>query len=224
MKQAGTTRETSFLDPGQALPLYLDALFRAPESELAATVTQEEQGLVDCANNPGEGSEEHPANAVPAWAQRPFKSILVETAGMTVAVPIHNVASIVKRPGRLNKLPDQSENMLGVVRYRGQNVPVYDIERIFNTGSGQGVSLQPEIGTQCPEHIMVLAQGQGGIVCDRVNRHITLTADQVQWRRFPSRPWHAGIVTDALCTLLDVEALMVMFHPDMTPGDRDILP
>ncbi len=209
-------------EPDQAVYDYLDALLREvgekredlPEIPLATEVVeikpappfQEEREIVSA---PGEVAEAVAEGAVvvPEWAEEPFQCLLFTLRGMTLAVPLLSLDSIMKWEEEVTPIPGQPDWHMGVVLHRDQQVVVVDTaqllipERLGRADEKRGKG----------SHILVIGGGTRGLACDSLAKPITLRKGDVRWSAAGgSRPWVAGTVVEKLCILLNVDYLLQM--------------
>ncbi|HEB59881.1 MAG TPA: chemotaxis protein CheW [Gammaproteobacteria bacterium] len=216
------------VDQKLALGLFLDALLREPEVE---TVTETETEVAEArpaevvhempAETPVEIPEETPAEIAvpvaeeaaptailapdyrpPEWADAPFQALLFHAGGLTLAVPLIELAGVLEWPEELTAMPGHADFYLGLARYLENNVPVVDTARLVLPD--KVLVRLPADPLERVTRIVLIDEGRWGLACDSVGEVITLQPGAVRWRETrPSRPWIAGTLVDEMCALLD---------------------
>jgi purine-binding chemotaxis protein CheW len=118
--------------------------------------------------------------------------------------------------------------MLGILRHLEQNVRVIDTAALVMPEIKKSTAGTTDHATgEDTRRIVLIDDGRWGLVCDGVSEVITLDPAKIRWRQGDAsregggratsgtkaegkRPWMAGMVTEQLCALLDVERLAVM--------------
>ncbi len=215
-------RSVHLAEPDQAVYDYLDSLLREvgekredlPEVPQATEVAeirpepllQDEQEIVTV---PGEVEEAVAEGAalVPEWAEEPFQCLLFTLRGMTLAVPLLSLDSIMKWEEEVTPIPGQPDWHMGVVLHRDQQVVVVDTAQLLIPERLGRADEKRERGS----HILVIGGGTRGLACDSLAKPITLRKGDVRWSvAGGSRPWVAGTVVEKLCILLNVDYLLRM--------------
>lgn len=191
--------------PGQAPLEAPEAPLLEPPREAPPQPVEEEAEATPTAPPVGEG--ESPADGPPAWSRPQFQALLFKVDGLTLAVPLVKLHSVIPWPeDGVTAMPNQPRWCFGLLRYREQNV------RIVDTGTlvipeDKRASMEPEQ----PKHILVVGDGRWGLACSAIGDVIKLAPTEVKWRGGQGRrPWLAGTVLGHLCALLDTEAFAEM--------------
>jgi purine-binding chemotaxis protein CheW len=215
---------THLAEPDQAVYDYLDSLLKEVEKVPDApaktaevveirpeTPLQEPQEIVEPATEAVVEAvvdvelEEVPL--VPEWAEEPFQCLLFSLRGMTLAVPLLSLDSIMKWEEEIAPLPGQPDWHMGIVLNRGQQVVVVDTAQLLVPDKLGKAGEEREKGS----HILVIGGGSRGLACDSLAKPVTLTKDDVRWSApGGNRPWVAGTIVEKLCILLNVECLLEM--------------
>lgn len=150
---------------------------------------------------------EPPAALTPEWAETEFQALLFSVGGLTLAVPLVTLNSVVPWPeGGVTPMPNQPAWCFGLMNYRDRNVRVVDTGTMVIPPDRQ--ELRP---TEPPRHILVVGDGGWGLACSAIGNVVRLAPQDVRWRRGGGRrPWLAGTVLGHLCALLDTDAFARM--------------
>ena len=148
---------------------------------------------------------------VPEWATEPFQCLLFKVAGLTLAVPLIKLKSVMPWTDRIVETPNQTEWYLGLVQNHGTNVKVIDTALMVLPENRRNLladSLEDRFS-----HILLVNDGQWGLACESIGDVIWLTSDKVKWRKSKiKRPWLAGTALDYLCALMDTDAFAMMLN------------
>jgi purine-binding chemotaxis protein CheW len=218
-------RSTHLAQPEQAVYDYLDSLLKevqeAPEDapakvaevvEIRPEILPPEQQevletVVETAVEVVAEGEAEEGIIVPEWADEPFQCLLFSLRGMTLAVPLLSLDSIMRWEEEISPLPGQPDWHMGVLLHRGQQVVVVDTAQLLVPDRLGRVGEEREKGS----HILVIGGGNRGLACDNLAKPITLSKGDVRWSQAGgSRPWVAGTIVEKLCILLNVECLLEM--------------
>lgn len=155
----------------------------------------------------------------PAWASKHFDSLLVDVAGLKLAIPLVVLGHIFQVQERFAHLPGQGPLFLGALTTpRG---PL----RVINTA----LLVMPErYDPAWVEQVQLVvslarASGQGqpwqlALAVNRVAQPVTINSDDVVWRGERSkRPWLLGTVKSQMCALLDVDVIGQMMVDPSRP-------
>ena len=145
------------------------------------------------------------AIAAPTIPSQPFQTLLFQVAGLTVAVPLVELNGILRYPERLAAVPGLPPWGLGVVRHRDANLVVVDSIDLFVPENLR----ESARSRSNARYLIVLGGGRFGLLCDAVDRVVSLKPEEVRWRgERGRRSWLAGTVKERLCALLDVPSLV----------------
>lgn len=156
--------------------------------------------------SPIQNNESDKPPEIPQWAL-PRCQVLTFTLGtMQMAAPLEKLNGIIPFPERLTALPGQSPWFLGLARNRNQNVQVVDLASIIQPHARYGSkSPAPETTEQ---YLLLIGDGQWGIVCNRISTVLTLEPQQVQWGRSPHVDYILGTVIDKMHSVLCIDTLL----------------
>jgi purine-binding chemotaxis protein CheW len=218
-------RSTHLAEPEQAVYEYLDSLLKevgqAPSAPTATAEVveirpeppaEEQQEVIE--PEPAAAVEEEAVEAepeegavVPEWAEEPFQCLLFSLRGMTLAVPLLSLDSIMKWEEEISPLPGQPDWHMGIALNRGQQVVVVDTAQLLVPDKLGRAGEEREKGS----HILVIGGGSRGLACDSLAKPVTLTKEDVRWSSAGgNRPWVAGTIVEKLCILLNIESLLEM--------------
>ncbi len=185
------SQQQGLLDSRQTLSLYLENLF------------QEE--VVD---------QEEAVKKQSAPAKRQDMEVMLLHFGQhKLAMPIKELKAVTKIGATpLSQLPEQPPYVLGMVPYNGKNVPVYDLNWVFNS---ENKLKEPEKVTNKDEveQVIILKGEHMGLVCDGSEQILNLKQDEIRWNRHQGKNcWLQGIVLEHMATLLDICQIKRIFR------------
>ncbi|MFT6913967.1 MAG: purine-binding chemotaxis protein CheW [Motiliproteus sp.] len=140
----------------------------------------------------------------PSWAQQRFECLLFKVAGLTLAVPLVELGSVLEIEAPLRPLFGQPDWYLGLL-------PSKTAGTIKSIDTARWV--MPEkcslSGSESYKYLILIGSSEWGLACHSVEDAITLEPEQVRWRGDRShRPWLAGTVIEHMCAIVDVSALL----------------
>lgn len=146
----------------------------------------------------------------PEWGANRFQAMLFKVAGLTLAVPLSGLSGIREWvQDEVTPMPGHAPWYLGLVSYRGHNVPVVDTAQLVLPADRLTRLTSPP--AERIRRIVFIDDGHWGLGCDEVADVITLGQDEVRWRtERTKRRWLAGTVIDHMCALLDPAAFAQM--------------
>ncbi len=150
---------------------------------------------------------EEDESGLPAWVAGSFQVLLFEVGGLTLAVPLTELNGI-QEWSEVTPMPGHSEWFLGLLEIRGNHVKIVDPYLMVVPESQR----RSDTGT-AKRHIVLIDDGRWGLVCDKVSKVITLSADDVRWRGSRTkRPWLLGTVIKQMCAVLDASEFARMLE------------
>jgi len=143
-------------------------------------------------------------NGIPDWAQSKFENLLFKAAGLTMAVPLIKLNGVlVWDPDVVTRIPNSQSWFLGIMNHQKKKVKLINVSA-FIVPEGKSQSNPQDLG-----HILLVGDGEWGLVCDSIVKVLALEAVEVKWRSARGRrPWLAGTVIQQMCALLDVDAFI----------------
>ncbi|WP_019530377.1 chemotaxis protein CheW [Dasania marina] len=145
-------------------------------------------------------------NGRPSWAQQRFECLLFSVGGLTLAVPLAELGSIIPITDELTPLFGQIDWFMGLLTVKQGNI------RTVNTAKVVMPERYQDGMADNFNYVISINGVDWGLAVDDVASAITLSPEDVRWRSERSkRPWLAGTVVDHMCALLDVSQLAAMF-------------
>lgn len=136
--------------------------------------------------------------ARPSWAASAFRVLLFGIGGYRFALPLIRMRSVALLPEDRVRLPGQPSWHLGVTRLRGGQVLMVDL----------GLLVGIEARCSAARYLLVVGDGNVALVCDRIDDAALVRPEQVRWRRRGGGgAWLAGLLSEAMCVLLDADAI-----------------
>ena len=144
----------------------------------------------------------------PEWASVPFQVLLFEVCGITLGVPLVSLIGILKTGDSLCKIPGQPIWHLGIISNHSQKVVVVDTSRLIMPEKIASANHRQE--TQ-GGYLLLIGRGDFGLLIDEIRNTVRMDKRDIRWRNRPERqPWLAGIITEQLSVLLNVDVLLEM--------------
>jgi purine-binding chemotaxis protein CheW len=186
-------RPQQLIDQGLALDAYLDALLERAEARSSASGMN---GAAVGANT---------ARCDDPLASR-FQARLIEVAGLTLAVPLAQLADLLPMPD-VPPPAGAPPLVIGEFAYRGGRVRVVDTARLILPAE-RAAALDRDAGERS-RHLVVIDAGRWALACSRIGDVIEVGSAEIT-RRGPGsrRQWLAGTLTGRRCALLDVDGLI----------------
>jgi purine-binding chemotaxis protein CheW len=143
----------------------------------------------------------------PAWSKPEFQALLFKVGGLTLAVPLVKLNSVIPWPEEgVTPIPNQPVWCYGLMRHREQNMRVVDTATLVIPEDKREDAEAFE-----PRHVLIIGDGRWGLACSAIGDVVRLGPQEVKWRSGQGRrPWLAGTVLGHLCALLDTEAFAAM--------------
>jgi len=152
---------------------------------------------------------------VPEWAQQAFQCLLFNVSGLTLAVPLVKLNSVMPWSESLVATPNQTDWYLGLVNSHGTNVKVIDTALMVlpeNRHADLSAKLEDRFS-----HVLLVNDSTWGLACDSIGDVIWLDSEQVKWRNNKTkRPWLAGTAREHLCAIIDTEVFADMMDRKTT--------
>jgi len=141
-------------------------------------------------------------SGMPGWAVDPFQVLIIRAHGFDLAVPLHQLDSIVRWNGHSTWIPGQPRWQRGLFLYKQSKVRLVDLSRLIMPD--RQLSDAPSSG-----YLLLIGGARWGLTCDSIHRPRLLRAEEVRWSRNRKiRPWSHGIMVENLSVLLNVDALL----------------
>ena len=151
------------------------------------------------------------ASGVPDWAEHAFQCLLFRVSGLTLAVPLVKLNSVIPWSDKIVSTPNKTDWYLGLVNHQGRNVKVIDTALMVLPENRR--HLLVDEAQQRSSHILLVDDYTWGLACDEIGDVVWLSADDVKWRKNKTmRPWLAGTAIEQMCALMDTEVFADMLN------------
>lgn len=153
-----------------------------------------------------------PVDGSPQWAAEPFQALLFKVSGLTLAVPLVELSGVQEwQDGAVTPMLGKIEWYLGLMGYRGRQVPVVDTAQLVLPPDRLAKLVAEE--REHLGHVVFIQDGTWGLACDSVEDVIDLSHDEVKWRSSRTkRRWLAGTVLEHMCAIIDPPAFAEMLR------------
>lgn len=152
-----------------------------------------------------------PAPAIPEWAAAPFQCLLFKVSGLTLAVPLVKLNSVMPWTDKITQTPSKTRWYLGLVQSHEAHVKVIDTA-LMVLPENRRSSLDPAPSHRF-SHILLVDNYNWGLACDAIGDVIWLDQHKVKWRTDKTqRPWLAGTVLEQLCAIIDTDVFAQMMN------------
>jgi len=189
------SKPTHLAEPEQALSAYLnDMLFEESNEVQSDDIIATSQHAIALSQS----EDKNHRNG--HWRDSPFQALLFEIHGLKLAIPLHELNGILTWPEKdLPKLAGKPSWYLGLYSQDHQHTQVVDTAHIILPSKLQK-------NQEKSNFIILIADGNWGLACNKVSKVVTLSSEEVRWRQQAGkRPWLAGTVLDKMCSILDIE-------------------
>lgn len=129
----------------------------------------------------------------------PLQCLMFKIGENLMSIPLIEMNGVVEWPGKLTRLPHEPDWMLGILKYRRNNVRVVDSAEIL------------QIKRNCDQqsaHILLLGDENWGMTCDQIDKVVTLDYDDVQWNQKKSSSMTLGTIRSSLSSLLNSRGII----------------
>jgi purine-binding chemotaxis protein CheW len=152
---------------------------------------------------------------VPDWAAQPFQCLLFKVSGLTLAVPLLKLNSVMPWTDNITQTPNKTSWYLGLVQSHGANVKVIDTAlMVLPENRRASLDLNP---SHRFSHILLVDNYNWGLACDAIGDVIWLDQHKVKWRKNKTqRPWLAGTALEQLCAIMDTEVFAEMMNANVS--------
>lgn len=146
---------------------------------------------------------------VPDWGQGRFQCLLFKVSGLSLAVPLVKLNSVIPWKEDITQTPNQTEWYLGLVQHLNHQVKIIDTAMLVMPENRHiDISADP---SERLGHILLVDDFKWGLACDCIGDVIWLTQDEVKWRKDKtSRAWLSGTSLEHLCAIMDTEVFAQM--------------
>jgi purine-binding chemotaxis protein CheW len=148
---------------------------------------------------------------VPEWAEQRFQCLLFKVSGLSLAVPLVKLNSVIAWDENITETPNQTDWYLGLIQHLQKQVKVIDTALLVlpeNRRDALDLASADRLG-----HILLVDDYKWGLACDSIGDVVWLTKDEVKWRQNKqTRPWLAGTSLQHLCAIMDTEVFANMLN------------
>ena len=171
-------------------------------AEPVEAIVVEEQQVVTPAPQPV-------LSEIPDWAEQSFQCLLFNVSGLTLAVPLVKLDSVIPWSDKIVETPNKTDWYLGLVNSHGKNVKVIDTAlMVLPENRRHTITDDPE---ERFSNILLVDEKRWGLACDAIGDVIWLNKKDVKWRKNKEkRPWLAGTAIEQMCALIDTEVFADM--------------
>lgn len=189
----------------------------APVKRTAVTVVAEQavvEPMVASVVIPVAATESVATSEVPEWAEHPFQCLLFKVSGLTLAVPLVKLNSVMPWTDNITQTPNKTSWYLGLVKSHDANVKVIDTAlMVLPENRRSSIDLDP---SHRFSHILLVDNYNWGLACDAIGEVIWLDQHKVKWRKNKTqRPWLAGTALEQLCAIIDTEVFAGMMNANV---------
>mgnify|MGYP000223321724 CR=1 FL=1 len=137
------------------------------------------------------------------WRASSFKALLFDVQGLQIAIPSHQLSAILTlEKDKLSPSKQKSNWFLGGYKQDQKTIQLVETSRIILP-----TDYQSKISST--NFIITITGQKWGLSCDKVNKVISISPDEVKWRQqSASRMWLAGTALKKNCSILNIEALV----------------
>ncbi len=129
----------------------------------------------------------------------PIQCLMFKVGENLLSIPLIEMQNVVKWHNKLTRLPNEPHWILGILKFRDNNVRVVD--------SAEILQIRRDID-QDPVHILVLGNEKWGITCDQVDKVMTVYYDDVQWKPDKANSMTLGTIRSSLSSLLNPQGIV----------------
>lgn len=141
-------------------------------------------------------------NGLPQWAQSRFDILLINVAGLSLAVPLVALGSIQPLSDDITPLFGQTDWFMGLQKGTHGKVSVVNTAKFV-----MPERYKPEF-EQGYEYVVSINELPWALAVDSIGQPISVMPDEVRWRsERTTRAWLAGTIKAHMCALIDIPAL-----------------
>lgn len=151
-------------------------------------------------------SKKKPRPALPVSYKWKIQALMFELCGVTLVTPLISLLNIAQCHTAPSQLPGQPVWRFGVLMHRKQRVIVVDTARLIMP---ERIDSERKRQPLCVGYLLIVGAGDIALMIDKICTTEKLEKSDIRWRRpSVSQSWIAGIVTNQLSVLLDVDGLL----------------
>lgn len=179
------------------------------EVQLGSTLEVELEQQVEISEKEETKTPVETQSTIPDWAQERFQCLLFKVSGLSLAVPLVKLNSVIPWKEEITKTPNQTEWYLGLVQHLNHQVKIIDTAMLVMP-ENRHMDIESDPGERLG-HILLVDDYKWGLACDCIGDVIWLTQDEVKWRKDKtSRAWLSGTSLEHLCAIMDTEVFAQM--------------
>jgi len=146
---------------------------------------------------------------IPEWAESRFQCLLFKVSGLSLAVPLVKLNSVIPWDENITETPNQTDWYLGLVQHLQNQIKVIDTALLVMP-ENRRASLENDTENRL-SHILLVDDYKWGLACSSIGEVIWLSKDEVKWRKNKtSRAWLSGTSLEHLCAIMDTEVFAQM--------------
>lgn len=148
---------------------------------------------------------------VPEWAEQRFQCLLFKVSGLSLAVPLVKLNSVIAWDENITETPNRTDWYLGLIQHLQKQVKVIDTALLVLPENRR--DLLERASADRLGHILLVDDYKWGLACDSIGDVVWLTKEEVKWRQNKqTRPWLAGTSLQHLCAIMDTEVFANMLN------------
>ncbi len=148
---------------------------------------------------------------IPEWARERFQCLLFKVSGLSLAVPLVKLNTVIPWNENITQTPNQTDWYLGLVQHLQSQVKVIDTALLVMPENRRDkIDADP---AERFSHILLVDDQNWGLACDSIGDVIWLEKEDVKWRKDKtSRAWLQGTSLEHLCAIMDTEVFAQMLN------------
>jgi len=148
-------------------------------------------------------------SGVPHWAQSRFQCLLFKVSGLSLAVPLVKLNSVIPWQDNITVTPNKTDWYLGLIQHLENQIKVIDTALlVMPENRRDNIDADPNNRFK---NILLVDDYKWGLACDCIGDVIWLNKDDVKWRKNKtSRAWLSGTSLEHLCAIMDTEIFAQM--------------
>jgi len=148
-------------------------------------------------------------SGLPEWAETRFQCLLFKVSGLSLAVPLVKLNSVIPWDENITETPNQTDWYLGLVQHLQNQIKVIDTALLVMPENRRN-GLEHDTSERL-SHILLVDDYKWGLACSSIGDVIWLNKDEVKWRKNKtSRAWLSGTSLEHLCAIMDTEVFAQM--------------
>lgn len=148
---------------------------------------------------------------VPEWAEQRFQCLLFKVSGLSLAVPLVKLNSVIAWDENITETPNRTDWYLGLIQHLQKQVKVIDTALLVLPENRRDALKQASADRL--GHILLVDDFKWGLACESIGDVVWLTKDEVKWRQNKqTRPWLAGTSLQHLCAIMDTDVFADMLN------------